>query len=160
MLMIKIIFHIFSLFYVCFDIIFCTDYYVKTSGSNSYNGFSYSTAFLTIDHVMTNVVNGKGGNNRVYVDKGTYYYGISFAYGASSGFSNLIVNITGYVEETSHVVIGDTTTYPLINSTTATSRASPFYFYSNLICSFVYLHFFVPSSVSPFFFRCFIFLII
>jgi hypothetical protein len=95
--MIKIIFHIFSLFYVCFDIIFCTDYYVKTTGSNSNNGVSYSTAFGTIDYVMTNIVNGKGGNNRVYVDKGTYNYGLS----------NFMVNITGYVEDSSDVSSSD-----------------------------------------------------
>jgi hypothetical protein len=126
-------------------------YYVKSSGGlDSAGCTSYESACSTIDYIMTTIMNNSNSNDTVYIDKGVYDYKIA-SNSPSTGFSKFILNLTGYIdaETTSHVIVGDVSTYPVINTSNNDSNSSfyfPFNFVSDVFCSFSYLLFFIPNT--------------
>jgi hypothetical protein len=120
-----------------------SDYYIKTSGSNTGICPSESPC-LTLDYVM-NYVNVSGSANAIYIDKGTYNYG----YGGSSSnyFFDVSFNISGMTS--SEVSADDVNTYPIINLTSGCCNIYVFYFRYNCISYFQYLKFqFCSQSYS------------
>jgi hypothetical protein len=94
-----------------------TDYYVRKSGSNSNNGTSAATAWLTIDNAANNVAAG----DNVYVGAGRYGEQVTMDTSGSSGNQiSFIADVAG--EQTGDAGLVIITAYVLDHSTA--SRAS------------------------------------
>jgi hypothetical protein len=149
---------------LCFFSIYSTNFYLRTTGTNSTTCFEYSNACQTIDYVLKTLLNNTN-NNTVYVDTGNYTTSISAAQNTkANSFTNTSFIITGNVPSSSTFVTNDRDTYPSIVSS-GNSDSFVFSFYGDDIVSFHYLKFVIGTGantynyyITSFFFFFFFFL--
>jgi hypothetical protein len=138
--------------FICVQFNSCTDFYLRTEGSNI-SCTSYTNPCGSLDYIMMTLINNSNNNHTIYIDSGIHNYSL-LSFGESGYINpfypliNVIFTFIPYISS-SFFSSSDISTYPVI-LTNRSGGVSPFLLYANTFSSFHCLIFLIGISSSSY----------